>query len=344
MSQQFDPRLLIAEIRTNKKLSNLLIIGVTLSQAIVVIPLMYEHDQYPDYYHTILPYTFDCKLDEIPNRHTIIDGGEWKPTRNPIKWWLHCASAELTGFPNALLLPFNFALLPLVYYLGYYMTNDRIIGMIAIGAMLYNPLYADWVNTATYDQVWSFFLLLGMVLVFKEKQKLSTLPMIISVLTKSMVILYFPLWLYTIWKVKRDKVMVISFTSAVAIIGLVLYFMGYTNIVVGAGVGFFEENIEEAIVRNLSLFWQVVPILAVFAVLNNTFRAKVKPNNKTIIIVWMIGILIMTPIIHIFTMQGTFSYRYVPFAAMISIFIGMTFVEMGNWYLEMKMKKAERQK
>jgi hypothetical protein len=334
MMQQFDFRQLISVLRTEKKLSLLLIVGITASQAISIVPFMFEHDQYPDYEYTILPYVFDCSTDEIPNRDGSI-------TRNPIKWWLHCASFQLTGYPNALLMPFNVLILPLVFYLGFYLTNDRIIGMIAMAAMLYNPLYKDWINTGTYDQVWAFFLLLSIVVIFKQ-QKAGIIPLIVATLTKSMVIMYFPLWLYTVWKVKKDKVLIISFVAAVAITGFVLYEIGFANKVVGASIGFYPENIETAIFINLSLFWQVVPLLALFAVLNNTFRAKIKPLNKRIVVIWILGILVSNPLVHLFTLQGTFSYRYVPFAAFISVFVAMTLVELGNWYIEMQMKKAER--
>jgi len=328
-------RELIAVLRNDKRFALLLVVGLTASQAVGIVPLMFEHDQYPDYEYTILPFVFDCNIDEIPER-------EDKITRNPIKWWLHCASWHLTGYPNALLMPFNVMILPLVYLLGYYLTNDRIIGMIAMGAMLYNPLYADWVNTATYDQVWSFFLLLSVVMIFKQT-KVGVIPLIISALTKSMVLMYLPLWLYTSWKIKRDKVLLISFIAVAAIVALIIYDQDLVRKIVGNQIGFFPENIETAIFINLSLFWQVVPILAVFAVLNNTFRAKIKPTNKRIVIIWILGILAMNPLVHLFTLQGTFSYRYVPFAAFISVFVAMALVEMGNWYVEVQMKKAERQ-
>lgn len=329
-------RALIAILRSDKRFALLLVVGITASQAVGVVPAMFEHDQYPDYEYTILPFVFDCKLDEIPER-------ENKITRNPIKWWLHCASWQLTGYANALLIPFSVAIIPLVYLLGYYLTNDRIIGMIAMAAMIYNPLYTDWINTGTYDQVWAFFLLLSVVMIFKQT-KLGTIPLILSALTKSMVLMYLPLWLYTSWKIQRDKVLLISFIIISAVVAFVIYDQDLIRTVVGNQIGFFPDNIEDAIWINLSLFWQVVPILAVFAVLNNTFRAKLKPTNKRIVIIWILGILAMNPLIHLFTLQGTFSYRYVPFAAFISIFVAMTLVELGNWYVEVQMKKAERQK
>jgi len=326
---------LIAVLRNDKRFALFLVVGVTATQAIGIVPSMFQHDLYPDYEYTIIPYVYQCELDEIPTRQDSI-------TRNPIKWWMHCASYQLTGYPNALLMPFNILILPLVYLLGYYLTNDRIIGIVAMGAMLFNPLYKDWINTGTYDQVWAFFLLLSIVVIFKQ-QKVAVVPLILSALTKSMVLMYLPLWLYTTWKLKHDKVLIVSFVVVVLIGGFILYDQGYANKVVGSSIGFYPENIETAIFINLSLFWQVVPILAVFAVLNNTFRAKIKPPNKRIVIVWMIGILAMNPLVHIFTLQGTFSYRYVPFAAFISVFVAMALVEMGNWYIEIQMKKAEKE-
>lgn len=290
---------------------------------------MFTHEnEYPDYFHTTLPRAFDCDLNEMPN------------SRNIIKWKLHCLSFEVTGYPNALLMPFAPLCIPLVYLLGYYLTNDRMIGLLAVPAFILNPLYSSWTNTATYDQVWSFFILLSIVLIYKNRSA-SFLSWVIAVFSKSFSIAFFPLWAYSVYKIKKDKkAIVITSILFIAALSIIIY-SDLLKTTVGAPVGFFPENAEAAIVDNLGIFWQILPALAIFASLSLQFKSKEPIPNKRLVILWLLYILATTPIIHLFTMQGTYGYRYLIFGAFMSIFISMTLIQLGNWYIELLMKRTK---
>lgn len=299
------------------------------TQATLMVPYMFEPDPQPDYYDTILPYVFSCDMWEYPER----DG---TPTRNPVKWWMNCTSFTLFENPKILPMIFNIGVMPLVYFLGYYITNDRLIGLIAISAFVWNPLYTDWQTNATYDQTWAFFLLLSLVVMFRFNSGVrSYLSYAVSIAAKSMAIMYLPLFVVSSWISSKSKRNVLFYLFCTGVI----VFVATSRIdIIGNSIGFYPENIEQALFRNISLFWQVIPALIGLAGINSVFHAKEKPKNKRLVIVWMIGILLMTPIIHLFTQQLTFSYRYVPFAAFMSIFAGITLVELGNFIVESRQK------
>jgi hypothetical protein len=296
---------------------------------------MFSHDQYPHYEYTILPFVFDCDLNEFGVRND-------STTRNPIKWYLHCLSFELTGYPNAFLIPFAPACIPLVYLLGYYLTKDRMVGLLSMLAMIFNPLYTNWTTTGTYDQVWSFFILLSIVLLYKSKGA-SVISWAVAVFAKSFSLAFFPLWAYSYFKIRKKYkfvLIVILILTSVAGIGLMLneHLLSHT---VGASIGFFPENTEAALFTNIGIFWEVLPALAIFASLSLQFKSKIPIPNKRLVSIWLLYILATTPVIHLFTMQGTFGYRYVIFAAFMSIFISMTLIQFGNWFIELVMKKTK---
>ena len=321
----------VIQLRHSKNLAFVIMVLSVGINTWFMVPDMFEHDPQPDYYVSILPYVFSCDIADMPPERY----GE--PTRNPIKWWLNCASFTFFENPKVLPMFFNIGVMPLVYFLGYYLTNDRLIGLIALQAFLINPLYSDWQTNGTYDQTWSFFLLLSVVLMlrFKSSGK-AWLVYITSIASKSMSILYAPLLIITEWVATKNKRSVILFSVLTGL--MMLYAFTMLGTLVGNSVGFFPENWEQAVFRNISLFWQIIPgLLALFGI-NAVFHAKTKPENKKLVILWMVGIFLMTPVIHLFTQQLTFSYRYVPFAAFMSVYAGMVLVELGNFVTETRLK------
>jgi len=328
-------REVVAFIRNKPTFVLLLVVSLTAMEFIEIVPFMFSNDEYPDYYYTILPFVFDCDLNEFGERN----GGI---TRNPIKWYLHCLSYEVTGYPNALLMPFAPACIPLVYLLGYYLTKDRMIGLLSMLAMIFNPLYTNWTNTGTYDQVWTFFILLSIVLLYKSNAG-SFISWGVAVFAKSFSLAFFPLWLYSYFKIRKDWTFILIICillGAASGIGFMFY-ENLANITVGASIGFFPENAEAALFTNIGIFWEVLPALVIFASLGLQLKSKVPIPNKRLVSIWLVYILATTPVIHLFTMQGTFGYRYVIFAAFMSIFISMTLIQLGNWFIELLMKKTK---
>jgi len=292
-------------------------------QAITVVPFMFIHDTYPDYYDTILSSAFDCDLH----------------ARNVLKWAFHCMSFRLTGYPNALIMPFAIGLVPLTYFLGYYLTNDRLIGLLAMIGLTANPLYGNWTNTGTYDQLFTFFLLLSVVLLFKDKgAKTGFVSWVVAGLGKSMAIIYFPMWFYSVWKIKKDYDMLVISGLLIALFVTILVYTGYAPRLIGSEIAFHPEDIEAAVFGNISVFFATIPILALFAVINCFFVPKNKVTNKRLVVYWMLFVFATIPIIQLFTDQQTYTYRYTILGTFMSVFFAMVLVELGNFVVETKLK------
>lgn len=324
-----DYRQLIAEFRNNRALTVSFVALIVGSQAWMIVPYVDIPDKEPDYYHFVLHYVYDCDPYSLPFR-------DESPTRNPLKWWTNCASYKWFDSPKLIPLLFNIGVMPLVYVIGSRMTGNRLVGLIALVAFVYNPLYSDWKTNGTYDQTWSFLLLLSVALMYHTR--FSVLAFAGSMFAKTLSLMYLPAWIYTNYKIRKSKVEagIILFYLVIAVWSASAYVNLY-----GSHIEFHPERWEDAVYRNISVLWQVIPFLALFVVLNRNFIPKDKVPNLGVVALWIGVILLQNPIIYLFTTQDTYSYRYVPLAAFMGIFIGMTLVNMGNWIVEQKLRRTK---
>lgn len=316
-------RILISQLRHNRVLIPLLVSMVIAVEAWGLVPYMTQHDPYPDYYYFMLPYVYTCDpLD--------IDTG-----RNHIKWWINCVSFQLTGFPNFLPLVFNIGVMPLTYLLAVTLTKDRIIGLIALTVLINNPLYVDWATSGTYDMAWAFFGLSSIILLYKNKGVISGLFFILAGMAKGLFFLYMPAYIYSSIK-QRQFVPLVMISIAIAI-GLTAI-NGNIATIAGNSIGFYPEHIEDAVFRNISLLWQVIPVLMALGGLAAVFYTKHRPSHFKDVIIWMLWIIATTPVIHLFSEQLTFTYRFVILGVFMSIFAGQTVVMLGNFVVESEIK------
>lgn len=283
----------------------------------------------PDFEMFVIWHVYNCDPLDIPYFHDVPISA-----RNQIKWYASCVSWNIFDNPKVIPLIFNVMVMPLAYLVATSLTKDRIIGIITIVALINNPLYTDWQGIATYDQMWTCFLLLAVLLI--HKRVYGPISYALSILTKGLAIMYAPAILYTAWK-KKDHLQVLIF-GAITI--FVIAFALQSSNVVGNHTGFFPERWEDAIYGNISVLWQVIPILAVFVALKANFTPKGNRSpNMDVVWVWLGMALVQVPLIAIFTMQDFYSYRYAPFAVFMSIFIGQVVVNLGNWIIQRQIMR-----
>ena len=305
-------------------------------QCFTMVPAMMEHDKYPDYYYNVLPHVFACDLDDF------IRNSQGDLQRAPLKFWLNCASFQLTGSASFLPIAFNMGIMPMTYLLATRMTGDRVIGLIALVTLINLPLYDDWKTSGTYDMTWAFFILLSVYFLYSKGVKEGYRPrwpeifFVISAAFKSLTLMYLPVWLYSARKNKRHVSIVFV---CVAVVSTVLLFSPVT--IIGNHVGFYPENWDQALFRNISLLWQVIPFMMGLAVMYAGFRGE-SPKGTKDVVIWIGWILLTTPIIHLFTMQLTFTYRFVVLGVFLSILTGQILTRLGNWYINTKTKQISK--
>lgn len=322
---------------------------ITASQALQMIPQAWIPDSYPDYKIFVVPYLEHCSLTHYPQRDgytllsdnvTAIHDGKYQPTRDPLKWYINCLSFKLTDSASFIPILLSIGLIPLVYLLSIQLTNDKLIGLIAIVSFIMNPLFNQWNTSATYDQTWSCFLILSVYMMFKLKGTQYAIPgLIASLAAKGLGVLYLPVWIYSLFKSgtsQRNKFLGLGIMFLLVGIGGVV--LSHKANVVGADIGFFPDHLESALLKNFSILYDVVPILIGLAIVQRIIKPKTPVQNKTLVILWILSALLTTPVIYLFTNQFQFVYRFVPLAVFMSILMGITVIETGNYIIERKLK------
>jgi len=329
----------------HSKIIPILVIFTFVFQLITEEMQAWTPDNEPDYQYFIMPYVKQCNLFEYPQRQNYVADSEGVPTyiqghfptRDPLKWWVNCLSYKLTDSAKTIPIIFNVAILPLTYLIAVTLTRDRLIGMIAVSALILNPIYTRFEGSGTYDQIWSFFLLLSAYLLFRIKDRINmSIPsFLLSLAAKALGIMYLPAWLYTLHKTERSKQ--VKWILVLCLVGVIMAVGMTGHLTSGQSISFHPERVELAISQNIKLLWEVLPVLIVAVGVNRLLSPKQKVNGKGVTCVWMLNALATTSMIYLFTDQLQFVYRFMPFLVFMSVYLGMVIVESGNKLLERKL-------
>lgn len=299
------------------------LIGV---EAVQLVPSMTSHETYPDYWYAVIPSVYHC--DPLDPDHT----------RNFLVWSLRCLSFELTGYSNFIPLIFNIGIMPMTYLVGSTITKDRLIGFISIVVLINLPLYNDWSSSGTYDMTWAFFVLLSVFFIYKSREWSGLLSIFVGIAAKTMTIQYLPVLFYSAYQ-NKSKGVIIGGVIGIVLLGLLV--SDNPEILVGNSIGFYPEHWEQAVFRNISLLWQVIPMIMGLAVIYAGFKGQ-SPKGMRDVAIWMGWIILTTPIIHLFTEQLTFTYRFVVFGVFLSVFAGQVLTRLGNWYVQIQLNKQSQ--
>jgi len=294
-----------------------LLFALMTSYAVFTFHEINIHDEYPDYYDNVVPYIMSCELDEIPSRN-----GE--TTRSPIKWYMVCLSYHVFGNENVIPALFSILLIPATFQLGSQLGSSRITGLVSAMVLVSSPMFNRWDTSATYDQIWTFFLVLSMILI--THPKVSPAVYVLSVLAKGLSLLYAPMIFYQYVKNVKDKRLVSILLAMFIISGIIISVTGF-----GGSIEFDGEEFVKGFY--IWYFYFGDPLVMGFPVvvlLLISLRKNIK--NYDVVVFWIIGIILTTPLILGFTNQLIHPYRFVPFTIFYGIGIGMII----KFYLEKK--------
>lgn len=322
-------RHIILNIR-QKRIAWVFLTVIISSYTLSIIPELDDEEPYPDYYNNILTIYLICDPMQMPAVHS------FTLTRNFLKEWFNCFGYKVLGNDRVLPFAFSIGIVYLVYLLGHYITNDRIIGLIASATLSINPLLTRYDTSPTYDQAWVFFIILSVVLLYK-KSIIAPVVYPIAILTKILAVSYMPVFLYHVISEKiNNKKLVLCITLISIILGIITLSSSGMSYYL---LGFHPERLAEGFVQLFIHIRVLLPILVLFAFLIVFFRPERKIIGLKITCIWMFWILLTTPLIYIFSQDFQFSYRYVPFAAFMSVFIGMAIVNFGNKAMEIRLTR-----
>lgn len=318
-------RQLVSELRHNKRISSVFVAVILGTYAFTLVGELDDPEPYPDFEYNVLFSAFQCDPEGFR-----IDSGILY--RNFIKDWLNCFSFQVLHNWKVIPMLSSIAVVYLVYQLGYSITRDRMIGIIAMAAMVYNPLLTQWDTSQTYDQAWAAFFLLSVVLLYRLPLS-SPLVYPLAIASKIYAVGLLPPYLYNIVKgdiKKRNKVLILASLlillgmSAVAILGI------------GNSIGFYPERLLDGLVNIFENLWMVFPAIIGLWQADRFFKSKITIPGKNVILAYMGWIMLSIPLVYLFSQQYMFGYRFVPFAAFLSVYAGMVLVQVGNWIMEKK--------
>ena len=322
---------LILAIRNEKRVAWLFLAVIMASYAIPLVQELDDIEPYPDYYNYIPIYITCNPLQVIDTQEPI--------EKSSLRDWVNCFSHKILG--NDRILPFavSTSLVYLVYLLGHYITNDRIIGLISSLAFSINPLLTTYDTSPTYNQTWAFFIVLSAVLLYK-KSIIAPLVYVLAIFSKILAFSYLPVFVYNVVSgpIKHKK-LTFGITMLLVTFGVVVVLVQDF----GPEISFNPERFADGSLQVLLHLMLLLPILGVFALFMVMFKSKTKITGTRIVYAWMGWILLTTPLLYVFSQDFQFSYRYVPFAAFMSVFVGISIVNFGNKVKEMLPEKRVKE-
>jgi len=318
---------LILAIRNKRRVAWLFLAVILASYAIPLVQELDDIEPYPDYYNYI-PIYITCDPTQIIDIEEPIE-------KSSLRDWVNCFGHKVLGNDRILPFAFSVGLVYLAYLLGHYITNDRIIGLIGSATLSINPLLTMYDTSPTYNQAWAFFVILSVVLLYK-KSFLAPLVYPLAIFSKILAVSYLPVFVYNVifGQIKQKKLTFVMTISLISLGVIAIMLQGF-----GSQVSFNPERFTDGSLQLVIHLIVLLPILGVFVSFMIMFKSKTKINGTKIVYAWMIWILLTTPLLYVFSQDFQFSYRYVPFAAFMSVFIGMSVVNFGNKVVEMLPQK-----
>ncbi|AJM91302.1 conserved membrane protein of unknown function [Nitrosopumilus piranensis] len=239
-------------------------------------------------------------------------------------------STSMAIFGSYKVIPFfgSLGLLVTTFFITYTITQKRFAGIISTIILMQSNLFLTYDTSATYTNFWILFYLLSLFFVYRS-WPLSPVSYLISIPSKILTIMFFPMSIYFILRSdisKNKKTIVISTILAVVIIGGII----------GSGIGSAQRNevTEEKFSSKemlmgfssfatqlrfdgLVLLFMIPLIVGLFIVSKN----GIKHGESMMLLI--AGLLLIAPIITGFTNQTNQPYRFVPLVVFFAIGVGV---------------------
>lgn len=240
------------------------------------------------------------------------------------RYILHFISLHAFGNMKIIAFGASISLFILTYLLILEITKKRFAGIISLAVLLQSELFLKYSTTITYDNLWTFFYVLSLYLVFK-KWYLPVISQLLSIMSKQLSALFIPLSLFFIYRAstkENKKKLLISYLALFCILIIVetKFYSIPTNTL------FLNEFLTG--LSSLAIFlrfdWFVIIfILPIIVCLFICSRNGFQQADSFMIL--LSGILWSGPLLAGFTDYTNQPYRYVPLVVFFAISIGVLF-------------------
>lgn len=262
-----------------------------------------------------------------------------------IKYMLLSISSHVFG--NIRVIPFvtSIALLLLTYFFTKKITENRLSGVVSMALLLQSQVFIAYSTTASYDNVWILFYLFSLYLIEKFWSP-SPISYFLSIFSKALTIAFLPMSLYFVARSslsKKAKIYSLASYGAIIIIMIAAVAALKTNLV-GTSVSFYGYNFWQGF-TSMAMQMRFDYIILLFLLPLTVmlfFAARKGVLHADSIMIFMLSILLVSPLLLGFTEQTNQPYRFVPVSVFFSIGTGILLSKRTRQNELSSMKPSEQ--
>ena len=304
---------LVFDFEVSKKIAFIVLAGML---SIYVSASIWEIDEVENWFDTeaVIQKAENWDLDELTKDFDI-----------PFRFFLLSSSIEL--FDNIRIIPFiaSIALVILTYLITLQISQKRFAGLVATAILLQSNVFLKYDTTATYENFWILLYILSLYLIYKA-WPLSPISFVLSVLSKQLTAIFFPMTLFFIYRAeipRKTKILSTISYLGIAVVGVTMMIILDVKII-HTSIEFAELYFWQGFtsVYN-SLRFDFLVLFFLLPLTVGLFLASRKGILQADSILVLIGgILISAPLLTGFTDFTNQIYRFVPLIVFFAIGVG----------------------
>ena len=252
-----------------------------------------------------------------------------------IRYFMLWSSMILFGQYTVIPFIASISLLLLTYFFTTEITKKRFAGIIAFVILMQSNLFLTYDTTVSYSNFWILFYLLSLYLLYKV-WPFSPVSYLLSIFSKALTATFLPMSLFFIFRTKiSTTAKVIVATSSTALI-----FAGIIVATTGANIGGIAGEQEEFDWDEFALgftsfsfqlrFDGLVLIFILPLMVGLFIASRNRINHADSMMVFIGGILFITPLVTGFTELTNQPYRFVPLVVFFAIGVGVLLSKNKN--------------
>ncbi len=242
-----------------------------------------------------------------------------------VRFFFLKSSIEIFGNVRVIPLLTSASLLVVTYFFTKMITQKRFAGIISVLIIMQSSVFLTYDTTATYTNFWILFYLLSLYLAYKF-WPLSPVLYFCSIMSKALTSGFLPMSIYFILRSdisRKKKAITAGITAAMILGGGVVAWEGFSVNRVGEEydekefwMGFTSFAYQLRFDGLIMLF--TIPLMVGLFLVS---RKGVKHGES--IMVFISGILLITPVLTAFTTQTNQPYRFVPLVVFFAVGVGV---------------------
>ena len=233
---------------------------------------------------------------------------------------------SLLIFHNVRIIPFlvSISIVIFTYLLTVSISKKRFAGIVAMVTLLQSTLFFKYASTSTYENSWILFYLVSLYLI--RRWYLSVFSYILSLMSKGLTAIFFPMSLFFIIRsdsTKKEKIMALIFYTLIIAYIAISFFTNNTQISTNT-VTFHDKEFLTGFssVESFLKFDGLILILMIPIIVGLFIKSRKGIKQADSIMILIAGILLVSPLLVGFTDMINSDYRMIPLVVFFAIGLG----------------------